>query len=162
MAPNIERLRLLHAVAIYGTIAGAARANGYTPSAVSQQMSTLEREVGVALIERSNRGVTLTPAGRLLSERTSIVLDLLRSAVDDVGDGAAGLAPTMVRIAAFPTAITRILLPAMTALAPHVRVQVIDLEPEQALAEFASRGWVRVDSRALTILDGERLARRAR
>lgn len=32
----------------------------------------------------------------------------------------------------------------------------------KALADFASRGWVRVDSRALTILDGERLARRAR
>ena len=32
----------------------------------------------------------------------------------------------------------------------------------KALADFASRGWVRVDSRALTILDGDRLARRAR
>ena len=32
----------------------------------------------------------------------------------------------------------------------------------KALADFAQRGWVRVDSRALTILDGERLARRAR
>ena len=32
----------------------------------------------------------------------------------------------------------------------------------KALADFASRGWVRVDSRALTILDADRLARRAR
>ena len=32
----------------------------------------------------------------------------------------------------------------------------------KALADFASRGWMRVDSRAVTILDGDRLARRAR
>ncbi|MCU1365901.1 MAG: LysR family transcriptional regulator [Ilumatobacteraceae bacterium] len=141
MAPNIERLRLLHAVATHGTIAGAARANGYTPSAVSQQMSTLEREIGATLIERSNRGVVLTPAGRLLRDRTSVILDLLRSAVDDVSRdlGDAHPAPTTVRLAAFPTAITSIVLPAMARLAPSVRLQIVDLEPEHALADLVAR-----------------------
>ena len=141
MAPNIGRLRLLHAVATHGTIAGAARANNFTPSAVSQQMSTLERELGVTLIERSNRGAVLTPAGRLLSERTSVILDLLRSAVDDVVHGASDVdvAPTIVRIAAFPTAITAIVLPAMAYLGHGVRLQVVDLEPEHALVELTAR-----------------------
>ncbi|MCU1394188.1 MAG: LysR family transcriptional regulator [Ilumatobacteraceae bacterium] len=137
-APNIERLRLLHAVATHGTIAGAARANDYTPSAVSQQISTLEREVGVALVERSNRGVMLTPAGRLLSERTAVILDLLRSAVDDVAQVASG-APATVRIGAFPTAITSIVVPAMIRLASTVRLHVVDLEPEHALAALTAR-----------------------
>lgn len=136
---GLERLRLLHAVATLGTIAAAARANDYTASAVSQQLAALEREVGTSLLERSNRGVTLTPAGRLLSERASVILDLVQSALADVGQTAQPDAPTVVRVGAFPTAVTAMLLPAVERLADAVRLQIVDLEPEHALAALTAR-----------------------
>src|SRR5207253_587785 len=49
-------------------ISAAARNLGYTPSAISQQLSALEREAGTELLERVGRGVRPTPAGALLSE----------------------------------------------------------------------------------------------
>ena len=60
---------MLREVALRGTIAGAARALGLTSSAVSQQIAVLEREAGVPLFDRSSRGVVLTGAGAMLSER---------------------------------------------------------------------------------------------
>ena len=62
---SLERLRVFLALSTVGTVAGAARSLGYTPSAVSQQLAVLEREAGVALVERSNRGVVLTSAGEV-------------------------------------------------------------------------------------------------
>lgn len=59
---DLRRLRLLSELARRGTIAEAARTVGYTPSAVSQSLSRLEQEVGVALLERDGRRVRLTPA----------------------------------------------------------------------------------------------------
>jgi DNA-binding transcriptional LysR family regulator len=46
---NVERLRVLREVVRAGSISGAARALAYTPSAVSQQLAKLEREIGAAL-----------------------------------------------------------------------------------------------------------------
>ena len=77
---DVRRLRLLREVALRGTIAAAADALGFTPSAVSQQLSTLERESATALLERSGRTVRLTDAGRLLVERTGPVLVALEEA----------------------------------------------------------------------------------
>ena len=79
---TLERLRVFLAISSTGTIAGAARALGYTPSAVSQHLAALEREAATTLVERSNRGVVLTAAGRLLATRSSDVLDLVRNAFE--------------------------------------------------------------------------------
>ena len=81
---TLERLRILDSIASVGSIAGAGRALGYTASAVSQHLATLEREAGTALVERSNRGVVLTSAGRLLARHAGEVLDLVRNAFDDI------------------------------------------------------------------------------
>ncbi|MFD3647638.1 LysR family transcriptional regulator [Streptomyces cyaneofuscatus] len=59
-ALDLSRLRALHAVSVHGSVAGAAVALGYTPSAVSQQITTLERETRTILLERRGRGVSLT------------------------------------------------------------------------------------------------------
>ena len=66
MPIDVRRLRLLREVAHRGTIAAAADALSYTPSAVSQQLSTLEKEVGSPLLERTGRGVRLTDEGWML------------------------------------------------------------------------------------------------
>ena len=53
---DVHRLRLLLEFAERGTIAAAAAALGYTPSAVSQQLAALEREAGAALLDRQHTG----------------------------------------------------------------------------------------------------------
>ena len=63
---DVEKLVVLRAVAAHGSIAAAGREIGYTRSAVSQQLSALERAVGVALLIRGGNSVTVTPAGRRL------------------------------------------------------------------------------------------------
>ena len=60
---DVRKMRLLRELARLGTIAAVAQAQFYTPSAVSQQLSALEREAGVPLMRRGGRRVELTPAG---------------------------------------------------------------------------------------------------
>jgi DNA-binding transcriptional LysR family regulator len=140
MAPlTLERLRLLHSVASHGTIAATATESGYTASAVSQQLSALERQLGTSLLERTNRGVTLTPAGARLSERAATILDLVQAATLEATQARPDAPPIEIRIGAFPSAISSIILPAIPALATAVRLTIVHLEPEQALAELLAR-----------------------
>ena len=145
---TLERLRMLTAVANHGTIAGAARSLGYTASAVSQHLSTLEREANTSLVERSNRGVTLTSAGRLLAARAGDVLDLVRNAFDEV-DVTTRHDEIELVVAAFPTAISGILLPIQPDLHPSIRLKIVDAESEPALRMLVAR---EVDA---AITDGE-------
>lgn len=135
---SLERLRVFHAISASGTIAGAARALGYTPSAVSQHLAALEREAGTALVERSNRGVTLTRPGVLLASRSADILDLVRAAFDEVA-ASDHTREVPVSVAAFPTAITTLLLPLRERLGSAVRLTIVDAEPEAALRELAAR-----------------------
>ncbi|HEX4222104.1 MAG TPA: LysR family transcriptional regulator, partial [Pseudonocardiaceae bacterium] len=91
-------------------IAAVADALAFSPSAVSQQLSVLEREAGVALLERTGRSVTLTPAARALVEHAEAVLERLERAEAELAQAREGLSGP-VRIGAFPSA-TRTILPA--------------------------------------------------
>mgnify|MGYP000856155293 CR=1 FL=1 len=62
---DIRRLQVLAAVVDTGSVTAAATRLGYTPSSISQQLSTLERETGVALFEKNGRGIRATDADRL-------------------------------------------------------------------------------------------------
>jgi DNA-binding transcriptional LysR family regulator len=77
---DIEKLVVLRAVVECGSIAAAGRELGYTRSAISQQMSALERAAGTALLVRSGNSVTVTPVGRRLLEHTERILTELRAA----------------------------------------------------------------------------------
>jgi DNA-binding transcriptional LysR family regulator len=100
---DLRRLRLLREFAGHGTIAATATALGYTPSAVSQQLAALEREVGMALLDRTARSAELTDAGRRLVEHATSILELVETAEADLS--AQGAEPTgRVVITAFPTA----------------------------------------------------------
>jgi DNA-binding transcriptional LysR family regulator len=63
---DLVALQSLLRIAELGTVGAAADSLGYTPSAVSQQVKRLERELGVGLLERVGRGVVLTERGRQL------------------------------------------------------------------------------------------------
>jgi DNA-binding transcriptional LysR family regulator len=124
---DVGRLRLLREVALRGTIAGAARAVGLTPSAVSQQLAVLEREAGTQLLDRSPRGVALTGAGHALADRAAAILELLASARTDL-DRMGGTVSGPVRIAAVTSAAT-IVSPAIEDLGDSIDVSVITAEP---------------------------------
>jgi len=81
---DVGRLRLLREVDLRGSIAAAAREVGLTPSAVSQQLTILEREAGTPLLDRSPRGVLLTGAGQALVARARAILELLEEARADL------------------------------------------------------------------------------
>ena len=98
---DTHRLRVLREFAERGTIAAAAAALGYTPSAVSQQLAALEREAGAVLLDRTARAAELTDAGRRLVDHAERILALIEAAESDLS--AAG--PTgRVTVTAFPTA----------------------------------------------------------
>src|ERR687889_542030 len=100
---DVRRLRLLCDLSRLGTIAAVADALRYTPSAVSQQLSALEREAGVPLLERTGRRVTLTPAAHTLVRHTEDVLRQLEEAAADLAGARHGLTGP-VRVGTFPTA----------------------------------------------------------
>ena len=72
---NSARLQVLLEIARLGTIVAAAEQLRLSPSAVSHQLSTLEAEVGVALVERGPRSLRLTPAGHRLAEYGQQIAD---------------------------------------------------------------------------------------
>jgi DNA-binding transcriptional LysR family regulator len=132
---DVRRLRVLHQVAVHGSLAGAARALAFTPSAVSQQIAALEREVGMPLLERLGRGVQLTDAGAALVERTEAILGELARAEADlaaVSERRAGV----LRIGAFPSSGYGLVPAAVLELSerfPGVELRLVELEPEESV-----------------------------
>lgn len=130
-----RRLRVLRALADHGTVTAAARALYLSPSAVSQQLAALEAEVGHALLERRGRAVRLTATGTVLAAHAALIAVQLERAEADLAAVSEGLAGE-VTIAAFATAITEVVAPAVAALgaqAPQVRVRVKDAEGHASL-----------------------------
>lgn len=90
---DIQRLRVFRAVVASGSVQAAADHLGYTPSAVSQSLSTLQRETGLTLFEKAGRGITPTPAAEVLaleSEEVMGSLSRLGAVVDQLRDGHTG------------------------------------------------------------------------
>jgi DNA-binding transcriptional LysR family regulator len=81
---NTQRLRILREVAARGTVTAAAEALHVTGPAVSHQIATLERELGVPLLERTPRSVRLTEAGHLLVRHADTILAECEAAVAEV------------------------------------------------------------------------------
>src|SRR5215217_6594253 len=136
---ELRRLRLLRELHQRGTIAAVADALQFTPSAVSQQLAMLEREVGVPLLERAGRGVRLTDPALVLVEHADVLLERVALAEADLA-AAAGVVTGRARIAGFQSVSLRLALPAMEALAlaaPRLRCELVEAEPEQALPALA-------------------------
>ncbi|MGC5011219.1 LysR family transcriptional regulator [Streptosporangium sp. DT93] len=137
-----RRLRVLHEVARRGGVMRAAEALHLTASAVSQQLALLEREVGLSLIDRSQRRVALTPAGRVLAgyaERVEEELGEARRELIRFTERLAG----PVAIAAFPTVIRHLLVPALARLAerhPRITPRIRELYGPPALQELRLGG----------------------
>jgi len=124
---DVHRLRVFRSVVASGSVAAAAANLGYTPSAVSQHVTALQRETGLTLIERVGRGVRPTAAGLALAVQADGVLARLGEAEAAVADLRTGRTGTIsiayfasVGAAWLPDVVRR-----LTAEFPGVR---LDLE----------------------------------
>jgi DNA-binding transcriptional LysR family regulator len=132
---NPLHLRTLIEVVRTGSFAEAARRLGYTPSAVSQQMSGLERAVRLTLFEREAHSVHAKLAAELLAERSQEVLasfDALDHEIEAISAGSLG----RLRIGSFPTASARLLPQGLAAFVqryPRVDVHLDEGEPDELL-----------------------------
>lgn len=132
---DVKRLRILGEVAKLGSFSAAADSLYLSQSAVSQQVATLEREVGMTLLERTREGTKLTDAGTVLVEHAEAAIARLDEAERELA-AIAGLEGGEVRIASFPSASATILTRAVSEFVtshPKVKLTVADAEPEDSL-----------------------------
>jgi DNA-binding transcriptional LysR family regulator len=103
MPLDVRRLRVLREVATQGSFSAAADALAFTQPAVSRQIATLEAEAGTRLVDRTARGVRLTPAGELLVEHAEAILGRLAAAESQL-EALADVDAGRLRLGTFPTA----------------------------------------------------------
>ncbi|MQA09909.1 MAG: LysR family transcriptional regulator [Pseudonocardiaceae bacterium] len=131
----IHRLRMLQALARYGTITEAAAALHYTASGVSQQLALLEKEVGAPLFERVGRRIRFTELGRILGAHAEDILaaeERAKAAVEQ----ARGTLAARLNIGVFATAAVGLLPRILDDLAltyPAIEVTTRETDPEEAL-----------------------------
>ncbi len=131
---DLHRLRLLRELSHRNTIAAVAHALAYTPSAVSQQLAALEREVGMPLLERTGRQVRLNAAARSLVAHAESVFDQLERAEAALAAARTTLVGHL-RVGAFPSAAQAILPDVLVAVAcrhPGLELSVVNVDPVQA------------------------------
>lgn len=139
----MRRLVLLRELKMRGTLAAVATALNQSPSSVSQQLTRLEREVGVELLQKSGRRVQLTLQAEILVEHTRIVVERLERAEADLAASLTTVSGT-VRMAVFQSAAIALVPRALTILAeeyPGLRVELTQREPVIADYETWSRDF---------------------
>ena len=140
---DVRRLSLLRELKIHGTLAGVAVSLGQSPSSISQQLSQLEREVGVELLRKAGRSVQLTPQAEILIEHTAAVLTTLESAQSEL-DASFTAVTGVVRLAVFQSAALALMPETLTLLRdeyPLLRVEMTQREPENALEATWARDF---------------------
>ena len=128
MKPN--QLLAFVAVVEQKSIRGAARAVGISQPAVTKIVRELEREVGAPLVERSVKGVRLTPYGEALAPRARLLLADMRRARDEIAqirDGATGKVAVAVS-----TSVALTLLPEAFREF-HTRLPAVDVHFSEAV-----------------------------
>jgi DNA-binding transcriptional LysR family regulator len=135
---DVRRLRVLKAVVESGSVSGAAAYLNYTPSAVSQNITALERETGTVLLERAGRGVRPTDAALVLCEHATLVLAAVQQAEEALAALRSGRGGR-VRVGAFPTAGSSLVPQALAAFQQHLPGVALDLtvlETDEATASL--------------------------
>lgn len=141
---NTRHLAALQAVAAEGSFHRAAIRMGYTQSAVSQQMASLERIVGVRLIHRPGgpRPISLTEAGELMLRHAEAMLARLHAAQADLAALSAGTAGSL-RIGTYQSVGRRILPSLMREFAaswPQVEIQLTESANDDELLRKVESG----------------------
>jgi DNA-binding transcriptional LysR family regulator len=157
--PGVELRHLiaLQAVVAAGSFNAAAARLGYTQSAVSAQIRTLERLVGMRLLDRSRgvKGVRLTKEGTILLQYASEIVARFEAASDHLLGGRED-ATAEVRLGTFPSASQAILPGALRRFAaarPEVEVVLIERFDEELLLDLLEDGEIDL---AFTVLPTRR------
>jgi DNA-binding transcriptional LysR family regulator len=137
---SLQQLRMLREVANRNTIAAAADSLGYTSSAVSQQLSGLEKATGVAVLERVGRNVRLTDAGRELVRHAEDLLAGMEAAQVAI-ERMAGEVRGSLTITIFESVAGTLLVPLLDRLAerhPELQMRTLQMDPDLAMDALAS------------------------
>lgn len=151
---DVRRLVVLREVVRCGSLSAAAAALNYTTSAVSQQISALERDLGVTLLVRGPTGVRPTAAGSKLLEHAEVILDAIAVAERDLAR-LTSVRPGVLRVASFASAAATILPRAIAgfrARCPGIDVELVSADPDEGVALLAAGG---VDAAVITEVPGE-------
>jgi DNA-binding transcriptional LysR family regulator len=135
---DLQRLQIFRKVATLRSFSAAALELSYTQSSVSEAVATLERELGVTLLDRSSRPVRLTPSGEvvlshaeaLIAQAAAIETDLVALTSGEVG---------RLRLAGFYTAWSTFLPTAVADFIqarPRVQLELEQLDPPAALRQL--------------------------
>ncbi|HWX74178.1 MAG TPA: LysR substrate-binding domain-containing protein [Solirubrobacteraceae bacterium] len=138
---NPRRLAVLRELARHGSFTGAAQALSYTQSAISQQISALERETGAVLVERDRKRARLTQAGELLLDHAEAILGRIAHAERELSAYVHARAGRL-RLAAFESAGAALVPSAVETFHerhPNVELNVVQMEPAEASAHLEGR-----------------------
>lgn len=132
MELSLHRLRMLRELQRRGTITAAAAVLHYSPSAVSQQLAQLERDVGVPVLERHGRRLRLTELGQVLAEHAEDILASVERATMALERAQSGVSARLEG-GVWASVAAGLIPPALTALAtehPGIEVRTWELVPE--------------------------------
>ena len=138
---DVRKLAMLREVALRGGITGAARSLGVSASGVSQQITRLETQYGVTLLEAEGRGVRLTRAAERLVGQAERVLALLEEAEGEL-IASKGVVEGVVQLGAFHTFATGFLAATtrhLERIAPGLTVRFTQIDSDEALEQVLAR-----------------------
>jgi molybdate transport repressor ModE-like protein len=135
-----RRLRALREVDARGSIAAAAQALGYTASAVSQSIAAMERYLGLQLLERTSRGVTLTPAGARIVEHADVILAHLDAAEREARALRSNDAEISLTLATFASGVDLVVAAAseLAQTQPNTELRIVEADPGYSVPELRS------------------------
>jgi DNA-binding transcriptional LysR family regulator len=154
---DLRHLAALRAIAEQGSFKGAAHALGYTPSAISQQITSLERTIGsrVVVREHGRKALGLTEAGVIMLRHLNAIEARLETARAEIAGLATGLAGAL-RIEACESIAARFLpdvLRRFRAECPEVEI-VVDETPVDPELMSLERGAYDLGFGVLPLPDG--------
>src|ERR1044071_8131252 len=132
---DVNRLRVIDAVARHGSVTAAAKELHYSQPSVSHHIARLEAETGAQLLQRVGRGIRLTPAGQLLADRAAEIVGRIDAADAELA-AHVGLTTGRVRLAGFSSAVGSLVPGAVAALGrthPNLQDTMTDTHPPEAL-----------------------------
>ena len=137
---NLTHLKVLEAVARHGSVTEAAKELHYSQPSVSHHLGRLEAATGARLIQRTGRGIRLTPEGELLAQRATEILGRVDAASVELA-AHLGLRAGRVRLAGFQTVLSTIVPRAAAELSrshPGIELNLVDVHPVEGLKMLRS------------------------
>ncbi|AVZ17433.1 MULTISPECIES: LysR family transcriptional regulator [Pseudomonas] len=154
---QIPEVEVFSAIAASGSLSGAARRLGLSPMTVSRRLASLERELGVRLVHRTTRSVSLTSEGEVFLPYANTILEAEESARTMLKANA-GTASGVLRVTAptvFGQAVIMPLIPSLLADNPALEV---DLTLSDSIVDIVGMG-IDLAIRIATLQDSELVAR---